>query len=223
MSTFHTLYLWLWFKANLETTKCQSPSWLALPSASPAMSASVSTLAEFSDWDLLESGATDWELLSNLRWAPTEDDSISIATDGTDLSRDTLCTRLGWPGLGTVGQPVPESRSFLDALLQGGGGLDGEKAIEMSKGPQSLIHFVNGYRRNRKESLPVIEEEMDADQDWWLRKGQGSLLAKRRWKYDRRPVFCNAERRQGFGRQQPTWEYESGQSAEGYCLPEEEF
>ena len=115
-----------------------------------------------------------------------------------------LCTRLGWPGLGTVGQPVPESRSFLDALLQGGGGLDGEKAIEMAKAPQSLIpHFVNGYRRSRKESLPVIEEEMDADQDWWLRKGQGSLLAKRRWKYDRRPVFCNAERRQGFGRQQP--------------------
>lgn len=177
------------------------------------MSGSVSTLAEFSDWDLLD-GASDWELLSNLRWAP-EDDSIS---DGTD-SRDTLCTR-GW-GLGTLGQPV-ESRSFLDALLQGGGGLDGEKAIEMAKGPQSLIHFVNGYRRNRKESLPVIEEEMDADQDWWLRKGQGSLLAKLRWKYDRRPVFCNAERRQGFGRQQPTWEYESGQSAEGYCLPEEE-
>ena len=185
-----------------------------------------------SDWDLLDgSAASDWELLSHTRWAD-DDDARSVATDTTDvtdvseISSATLCTLRGWPALARAHRALRdsdesmESQSYKDALLQGGGGLEGDKASEMAKGPSRLPGvFVNGYRK--KTRLPAIEEEMDADEEWWLRKGQGSLLAKRRWKFDRRPV-CNEERRQGFGRQQPTWEYEFGQSAEGYCAPEDD-
>lgn len=184
-----------------------------------------------SDWDLLDgSAASDWELLSHTRFA--DDDARSVATDTTDvtdiseISSTTLCTLRGWPALALARAHAAaaanlgdEVQSYKDALLQGGGGLEGDKASEMAKGPSRLPGvFVNGYRK--KTRLPAIDEEMDADEEWWLRKGQGSLLAKRRWKFDRRPVFCNEERRQGFGRQQPTWEYEFGQSAEGYCAPE---
>lgn len=190
-----------------------------------------------SDWDLLDgSAASDWELLSHTRW---DDDARSVAsvatdaTDATDVSEissatsATLCTLRGWPALARARgahQDSDESQSYKDALLQGGGGLEGDKASAMAKGPSRLPGiFVNGYRKKTRplSPLPAIEE-MDADEEWWLRKGQGSLLAKRRWKFDRRPVFCNEERRQGFGRQQPTWEYECGQSAEGYCAPEDD-
>lgn len=194
-----------------------------------------------SDWDLLDgSAASDWEVLSHTRFA--DDDARSVATDTTDvtdvseISNATLCTLRGWPALaraahaahaaraanlGDEADEADEAQSYKDALLQGGGGLEGDKASKMAKGPSRLPGvFVNGYRK--KTRLPAIEEEMDADEEWWLRKGQGSLLAKRRWKFDRRPQFCNEERRQGFGRQQPTWEYEFGQSAEGYCAPETE-
>lgn len=186
-----------------------------------------------SDWDLLDaSAASDWELLSHTRWA--DDDARSVATDTTDItdvseiSSATLCTLRGWPALARAHRAhrahrdLDESQSYKDALLQGSGGLEGDKASEMAKGPSRLPGvFVNGYRKKTRP-LPAIDEEMDADEEWWLRKGLGSLLAKRRWKFDRRPVFCNEERRQGFGRQQPTWEYEFGQSAEGYCAPEDD-
>lgn len=178
--------------------------------------ASISTRSVDFEWDLLDgSGASDWELLSNTRW---DDDARSEATDASDTL--SLCTVTGWPALSRGDQLDLSSLNYKDALLQGGGGLEGDKASEMAKGPKILVprHFVNGYRKTKP--LMAIEEEMDADEEWWLRKGQGSLLARRRWKFDRRPVFCSQERRQGFQRQQPTWEYECGQSAEGYCAPD---
>ena len=178
-----------------------------------------------SDWDLLD-GSSEWEVLSHTRWS--DDDARSVATDATDVSEistATLCTLRGWPALAhaSMNDENDETMSYKDALLQGGGGLDGDKASEMAKGPLIRVPtFVNGYRKKRSD-LPVIDEEMDADEEWWIRKEQGSLLAQRRWKHDRRPIFCHEDRRQGFGRQQPTWEYECGQSAEGYCAPEDEL
>eukprot|EP00913_Durusdinium_trenchii_P019661 g18484.t1 len=218
------------------------------PKAVFPMSASESTLAELSEWDLLEqSSASDWELLSNFRWAPSttrdpqsevEDDALSVASADSQFSITSVCTVHGWPALGPPGQWVAlEDGAFAsmkEALLHGGGGLEGEKALEMQKGPipkRMARCFVNGYRPRKMKHLPAIDEELDADQDlmlcddccdWWLRKGQGSLLALRRWKYDRRPSSCNEQRREAVGRLEPTWEYESGQSAEGYCIPEEE-
>ena len=190
------------------------------------MPASASTLGELSEsWDLLEASSvtSGWEFLSHCH----DDDSMSVAASETSVH--TLCTELGWPSLAT-GEIESEDRTYgaayasvKDALLLGGGGLDGDKALEMAKGPARLhsrCQFVNGYRR-RNSSLPPIDEELDADQDWWIRKGQGSLLAKRRWK-NRRSLPNFNERREGFGRQEPTWEYECGQSAEGYCMPEDE-
>eukprot|EP00437_Effrenium_voratum_P044142 CAMPEP_0181472292 /NCGR_PEP_ID=MMETSP1110-20121109/39524_1 /TAXON_ID=174948 /ORGANISM="Symbiodinium sp., Strain CCMP421" /LENGTH=194 /DNA_ID=CAMNT_0023597355 /DNA_START=87 /DNA_END=671 /DNA_ORIENTATION=- len=184
----------------------------------------MSIVSDNSEWDMLEVlSASDWEVLSNLRWAPSSDDdarSVVSAAD-SEMSTSSLCTALGWPGLAprATGQQAPTDRmSYKEALLAGGGGIDGVKAAKMARGPEKKLQcFVNGYRRGNCE-LPVIHEEPDADEEYWLRKGQGSLLALRRWRFDRRPGHCNPERRAGIGRQQPTWEYESGQTAAGYCL-----
>lgn len=132
-------------------------------------------------WELLQG---DWELLSNFRWAPSttrdpqsevEDDALSVASADSQFSITSVCTVHGWPALGPPGQWVAlEDGAFAsmkEALLHGGGGLEGEKALEMQKGPipkRMARCFVNGYRPRKMKHLPAIDEELDADQDLML-------------------------------------------------------
>ncbi|CAE7337185.1 unnamed protein product, partial [Symbiodinium microadriaticum] len=214
-----------------------------------------------SEWDLLDArdaSILDWEVLSSIRWAPTDDDTRSVAE--SLASNVSLCTAIGWPSLshaahsgelldsppapagdlverndavvhpgssGHVGLamftmlvslairtmlPVkthtPDPKvdilspafgvcwlpsvpgiSYKDALMNGAGGLDTNKASEMARGPvpqPNRCCFVrlgqgqarNGYRRVPQAAMPAPSEDLDADQDWYLRKEHGSLLAR---------------------------------------------
>eukprot|EP00439_Symbiodinium_sp_Y106_P021939 s4467_g2.t1 len=200
------------------------------------MADSAVSTADSSEWDLLDArdaSILDWEVLSSIRWAPTDDDTRSVAE--SLASSASLCTAIGWPSLSHAARaarsgelldspPAPAGISYKDALMNRAGGLNTIKASEMARGPvpqPNRCCFVNGYRRvPQAATMSDPSEDLVADQDWYLRKEQGSLLARRRWRFDRRPFLKDQERRSG--RSAPSWEYEFGSSSAGYCIPEEE-
>jgi len=187
-----------------------------------------------------------WEVLSapsscGWRYATLEDDASSVISTESTTSTNSN----GWPSLATR-QPASaverQSLSYLDALLQGGGGLTGKQADNFQRAcRRQRIMFVPRERFHDDDEDDFEGGLPDADEEWWIRKGHGATMARLRWHLDRRPASkivavppvlgakapketetarrstVVPQRRRAVGPHvEPLYEYECGASAIGY-------
>lgn len=117
----------------------------------------------------------DWAVLSQRLWSPALEDASSVASVE---SMATVSSRLSVP------QPL-SAVSYLEALLSGGGGLTGERAAAMKVAFRRIkVIAVPCRHPGMRSSLEETDEddEHDADEEWWTRKGLGASVAMMRWR-----------------------------------------
>lgn len=132
--------------------------------------------------------ADGWEVLSHpssCQWhGPTLEDDASSVISVTESNNS------GWPALAPrpTAATLEVQRNYLSALIQGGGGLDGNQAQKMRRAcRQERTEFVTRFHFYDEED-ESSDDTPDVDEEWWLQKGHGATMARLRWRLDRRPV-----------------------------------